>query len=135
MTPLAAGGSLRAKDPVTILTTNFPASTVLSTSVSHIKKISFLNISIVGLEFHYTQFSDSVWKTRIPCCPFILFKVVSSYMGCLISQHATLVLWLSKGFYCSASCTSYEVKIWSILITQTVFSLFATIRMSKNNRN
>lgn len=58
MTPLAAGGSLRAKDPVTILTTNFPAFTGLSTSVGHIKRISFLNRSIVALEFHYTEFSD-----------------------------------------------------------------------------
>lgn len=58
MTLLAAGGSLKAKDPVTILTTNFPASTELSTSVGHIKIVSFLNRRIVGLEFHYTEFSD-----------------------------------------------------------------------------
>lgn len=58
MTLLAAGGSLRAKDPVTILTTNFPASTGLSTTVGCIKRISFLHINIVGLEFRYTEFSD-----------------------------------------------------------------------------
>lgn len=60
MTLLAAGGSLGAKDPVTILATNFPASTGLSTSVGHTKRKNFLNISIVGLEFHYTKFSEQV---------------------------------------------------------------------------
>lgn len=48
---------------------------------------------------------------RKPTCTSVFSDVDISYTGCLTSQHATLVLWLSKGFYCSASHAFYEVKI------------------------
>lgn len=92
MTLLAAGGSWRAKDLVTILARDFPVFFVLPLLTIKFKMSLLYKYSW----FRHTTLHFKTESDKPESEPALLSTsdVDISYIGCLTSKHVTLVLWL-----------------------------------------